>query len=283
MRAILSALSERPAGNETALPPILRNAGAAVSGIAVRLFAYAGALAFLGVLGLALCDALAVDMAAIPALRQSLTAQKGWIAVSLGGGRLSPAFAVSQSETLGKAESYEILRHSEGGRRDVLRWAAAAGEKPVADIELYRPGGELNAAGPMIDAVAARMDGDVAREIEAAGVIDSKFGAVTLLGFSGRTDGPAACLGFMKNLGDANLRVSGYTCQGNSHAARRAAVGCLLDRLTLLSAGGDPKLSELFARAELRRTGRCSAARLPQSDWIASGDKVQLRGRVMQN
>ena len=41
--------------------------------------------------------------------------------------------------------------------------------------------------------------------------------------------------------------------------ARRAAIGCILNRLILLTAGNDPKLAELFARAELRR-GSCAAS-----------------------
>ena len=40
--------------------------------------------------------------------------------------------------------------------------------------------------------------------------------------------------------------------------ARRAAIGCMLNRLILLTAGNDPKLAELFARAELKR-GSCAA------------------------
>ena len=34
----------------------------------------------------------------------------------------------------------------------------------------------------------------------------------------------------------------------------RATLACALDRLTILSAGGDAKVAGLFARAELKRT-----------------------------
>jgi hypothetical protein len=40
--------------------------------------------------------------------------------------------------------------------------------------------------------------------------------------------------------------------------ARRAPIGGILSRLILLTAGNEPKLAELFARAELRR-GSCGA------------------------
>ena len=56
-------------------------------------------------------------------------------------GRAHPAFAVSPFDLPGKTETYEILRHPQGGRKDVLHWAAQ-GEKPVAELEIDRPGDE---------------------------------------------------------------------------------------------------------------------------------------------
>ena len=46
----------------------------------------------------------------------------------------------------GKTETYEIFRHPEGGRKDVFRWSGVGG-KPVAELEIYRPGGEFDQAG----------------------------------------------------------------------------------------------------------------------------------------
>ena len=103
------------------------------------------------------------------------------------------------------------------------------------------------------------------RELQAAGVIDSKFGAVTLLGLSDRGGDARPCLGFMKGFDQPNLRISGWSCQGDTLPARRAAIGCILDRLILLTAGNDPKLAELFAHAELKRgsCATCVGARSP--------------------
>jgi hypothetical protein len=123
--------------------------------------------------------------------------------------------------------------------------------------------------------------------LEAAGVIDSKFGAVALLRLSGNANGAndqakdqaKPCLGFIKQLGDPNLQISGWTCQGDGLPARRAAIGCMLNRLTLLSAGNEPKLAELFARAELKR-GSC-AAMTPSAtsvDWVTGIENPRLRG-----
>src|SRR6201999_602595 len=100
--------------------------------------------------------------------------------------RSCPAFATSQADSVAKIATYEIYRHPDGGRKDVLRWAVSAAEKPVAELELYRPGTEAGAAVPAADRIAARMDVDDTREIVGEGIIDSKFGPVTLLGFAER-------------------------------------------------------------------------------------------------
>jgi hypothetical protein len=61
--------------------------------------------------------------------------------------------------------------------------------------------------------------------------------------------------------------------------AQRAAIGCMLNRLTLLTAGNEPKLAELFARAELKR-GSCAAATPSATsvDWVTGTENPRLRG-----
>jgi hypothetical protein len=235
-----------------------------------RLLVYVGTLALLAIVGLHLWDQLPLDEASEPAARP------GWAAAS----RAHPAFAVSQFDLPGKTETYEILRHPEGGRKDVLHWAAE-GERPVAELEIYRPGGEIGPSGPAIAELAARMDRNGERELESAGVIDSKFGAVTLLRLAGGTDGARSCLGFIKRLGEPNLQLSGWSCQGDSLPARRTAIGCMLSRLMLLTAGNDSKLAELFAHAELKR-GSCAPAATagPSADWVTGAENPPLRGTL---
>jgi hypothetical protein len=61
--------------------------------------------------------------------------------------------------------------------------------------------------------------------------------------------------------------------------ARRAAIGCMLDRLILLTSGNEPKLAELFARAELkRRSCAVSAASVTSTDWVTGAENPHLRG-----
>ena len=193
--------------------------------------------------------------------------------------RAYPAFAVSQFDLPGKTEAYEIFRNPGGGRKDVFRWAAP-GERPIAELEIYRPGGELSQSGPPIAELAGRMDPDGMRELQAAGVIDSKFGTVTLLGLTDREGDARPCLGFMRGFDQPDVRVSGWSCQGDTVPARRAAIGCILDRLILLTAGNDPKLAELFAHAELRRGSCAPAAAAPvmSADWVTGAQNPRLRG-----
>ena len=233
-----------------------------------RLVAYVGALALLAIGGIHLWDQLPAAATGEPAVRGD------WSVAT----RSYPAFAVSQFDLTGKTETYEILRHPGGGRKDVFRWSAQ-GEKPVAELELYRPGGELRQSGPAIAEIAGRMDPEGIRELEAAGVIDSKFGAVTLLRMAGNAGDAPSCLGFLKHFNETDLRISGWSCQSNTLPARRAAVGCILNRLMLLTAGNDPKLAELFARAELKR-GNCTPAAAPTAaaDWVMGAENPRLRG-----
>jgi hypothetical protein len=243
--------------------PALNSLGDEFCGTLARLIAYVGTLALLAIFGIHLWDLLPVAGADEPA------AKAGWSLAS----RSSPAFAVSQFDSPEKTFTYEIFRHPEGGRKDVLRWAAQA-EKPTAELEIYRPGGEFSQSGLALAEIASRMDPAGGRELEMAGVVDSKFGPVTLLRLAG--DGARACLGFFKRLADPNLQISGWSCQGESLPARRAAIGCMLSRLMLLTAGNEPKLAELFARAELRRAS--CAATAASADWMTDTGNPLLRG-----
>jgi hypothetical protein len=266
----------------TSIHPALNSFAEECAGTLARLVAYVGVLTLLAMAGLQLWDQLPVAATAEP------TARAGWSQAL----RSHPAFAVSQLDFLEKTEAYEIFRHPEGGRKDILHWMAPAttqSEKPVAELEIYRPGGEFNPSEATGVEIAARMDPQGnsqanqpgSRGLEAAGVIDSKFGPVALLRLAGNADGARSCLGFIKRIADPNLQISGWTCQGDGLPARRAAIGCMLNRLTLLTAGNEPKLAELFARAELKR-GSCAAAATSATsvDWVMGTENPRLRGRL---
>ncbi|THD63466.1 MAG: hypothetical protein E7813_17900 [Bradyrhizobium sp.] len=246
--------------------PALTSLADECCGTLARLIAYVGVLALLAIAGIHFWDQLPIGETSEPP-------KAVWSVAS----RSHPAFAVSQFDLAGKTETYEIFRHPEGGRKDVFRWSAQD-EKPVAELELYRPGGEFGQSGPAVAEIAARMDPEGTRELETAGVIDSKFGSVTLLRLTGNAANTPSCLGFMKRLDEPDLRISGWSCQGDTWPARRAAIGCILNRLILLTAGNEPKMAELFARAELKR-GRCapSVPSATSADWVTGAENPVLR------
>jgi hypothetical protein len=230
-----------------------------------RIFLYVGTLALFGILCVHLWNRSHDMSQAEPAARV------GWSVAD----RSHPAFSVSKTDQSDKSETYVILRHTEGGRRDVLRWQDASG-RPIAELEIYHPGGERDGLSPGAD-LAGRMPNTGATELNAAGIVETKFGTVGLLRRAGTQDGAGACLGFVKRIDDPDLQISGWSCQGDNAPARRAAIGCMLDRLTLLSAGNEPKLADLFARAELKR-GNCAAT--SGSDWVTGVENPKLRGTL---
>ncbi|WP_061021083.1 hypothetical protein [Bradyrhizobium sp. CCH5-F6] len=237
-----------------------------VVGTLARLIAYVGALALLCIFFLAALDQ-------IPDLRDDAPADKpGWSLAD----RSHPAFALSKPDSSEKTNSYTILRHPEGGRRDVLSWASEAGQ-PVAELEVYREGGEFDVARPATADLAVQMGLGAATSLEQAGLIDTKFGPVALFRPVATDNGAPACLGYLKRSEEPALQISGFSCRGDTLPARRAAIACMLNRLTLLAAGNEPKLAELFAHAELKRRA-CD----PQgsSDWLLGAANAQLRGAL---
>jgi hypothetical protein len=54
----------------------------------------------------------------------------------------------------------------------------------------------------------------------------------------------------------------------------------MLNRLVLLTAGNDPKLAELFARAELKRGSCASTTSAASADWVTAAQNPLLRGRL---
>jgi hypothetical protein len=239
-----------------------------------RIFAYVGTLALIGILGVHLWGQYQYNAlkAAGPA------ALTGWPAGWNVSGRSRPAFAVSQVDQPYKSATYTILRHPEGGRKDILRWTDAT-ERPVMELEIYRPGGEWDASSPAGTDLAARIQQIDASGLEAAGIVESKFGTLALLRPIVRPEakeGAEACLGFFKRIEEPHLQISGWSCQGDNWPAKRAAIGCMLNRLALLTSGNEPKLAELFARAGLKR-GSCGA---DPSDWVTGVENPKLRGTL---
>ncbi|TMJ46424.1 MAG: hypothetical protein E6G85_31295 [Alphaproteobacteria bacterium] len=259
----------RQSHDPTRIHPALTSFADEACATLARLFAYVGALGLLGIVGVHFFDPWSAAWgAAEPPVRA------GWSAAS----RSYQAFAVRPLDPSEKTETYSILRHPQGGRKDVFRWAGKD-EKPVAELEIYRPGGEFYSSISAVADLAARMTPSGASELEPAGLVDSKFGMVTLLRRAGETDGAPSCLGFTRRFEAPDLQVSGWSCRGNGWPAQRVAIACTLNRLILLTSGNEPKLAKMFARAELRRGG-CGAATATtaSADWVTAAANPGLRG-----
>ena len=240
--------------------------------VSVRLMAYVCGVGALALIASDLLSGAATGMveAAVP-----LRSRDAWTAAV----RPQPAFAAPVADFSNLSESYEILRHPEGGRKDILRWSATPDQAPLSQIELYRPGDELTAFGPVAAEIAARIASGRAGAIQAAGVIETKFGAVALVGFPSHAGGSVQpCIGFAHSFQTPRLLISGWSCHGDTPQMQRQAVACALDRLTMLSAGNNPDMAELFARTELKRAG-CSAG-TAASDWVTATHEPTLRGRL---
>src|SRR2546423_144918 len=110
---------------------VLKGAVNEVCGTLARLIAYCCTLALLFIVGVYLWDQL-------PGMHAETSALPEWIVAT----RSTPAFAGNQYDLSYKTKSYHILRHPEGGRKDVLRWNAENG-RAIAELEIYRPGSEF--------------------------------------------------------------------------------------------------------------------------------------------
>jgi len=167
-----------------------------------------------------------------------------------------PAFNLSIPEAAGMPASYAIRRHTQGnGRKDILGLGDPDGAGPYLQVEIYRPGSEATFMGDAkadIAASAAAL-GPVA-VTQLAEPLESKFGPLTIVTFDTTKGAPQRCLAFVRGFDDPLLQISGWFCQAGPDLIERSTLACAIDRLTLLSAGSEPKVGALFAHAELARS-----------------------------
>ncbi len=150
---------------------------------------------------------------------------------------------------------------------------------PYLQVEIYRPGSEIRRfAGPKAE-IAAEADalGPVALRHEEE-PLASKFGPLEIVAFETSKGTPRHCLGFVRAYDDPLLQLSGWFCQGGADFIERSTLACALDRLTLLSAGSEPKVGALFAKAELNRSF-CGQ----RDPILASTPKYKLLWKALAN
>jgi hypothetical protein len=228
-----------------AMHPALHSWRDDLPAILIRLLAYLAAGALLSILAAQLFQSKNGIDAIVPADRSA------WIEIE----KPFPAFALSIPEAADVPAGYTIRRHATGnGRKDILTLGDANGVAPYLQVEIYRPGTEIETfAAPQVEiaANAASLEPvNIARENEP---LDSKFGPLTILTFATSGATPRQCLAFVRAYDDPRLQISGWFCQGGA-LIDRSTLACALDRLTLLAAGSEPKIGALFAQAELHRS-----------------------------
>jgi hypothetical protein len=191
--------------------------------------------------------------------------------------RASPAFAVDLSDLLTAEPRYAVRRHvSGGGRRDLLLWRQPAG--PFLAVELYRPGLEdVRFGDPFVDLTGAVETQDDPSRRQVPAFVLSKFGRFALA-HRVSPDGGGSCLGFHRAFEKPDLHISGVYCGSDAVERGRDVIACALDRLDLVSTGGDARLARLFARAALRRAACAPAAASARHvDWLDAPGAPKLR------
>lgn len=229
------------------MPAVSRPVPEDIAGTVVRVLAYVGALA---ILVIAAASFLRLPVAATDS--SPWPARPRWIEIE----RPHPAFELLLPELGGPPSRYAILRREgDDARKDVLSWGDAAGSGPYVMVEIYRPGAADERFIDAASEVAARiLDFTVTDDVKAAGSIESKFGPLALVDFAIAANGKERrCLGFARPFNDPSMEIAGWSCSAGAEVVNRATLACALDRLTLIFAGGDGKLAELFARAEIKR------------------------------
>ncbi len=247
------------------------------SATSVRVFAYLGALGMLAIGSAEIFRSAPAASGIEPAPRVE------WIDVA----KPFPAFALPMSELADSKYSYGMRRHATGGgRQDIMSWGDMPGAAPHLMVEIYRPAMEFTHFGSAQEEIAARIEGLVSPlAIKAAGSMETKFGSMSLVEFTVSQEPARHCLGFVRPFDYPRLQILGWYCTNGPELIERDLTACALDRLTLLAAGSDAKVGEMFARAELKRTfcGQRSplfAATPKLGPSAALGPETKLRGRL---
>jgi len=241
--------------------------------VTIRTAAYACTFAAMALMGL--------EFATLPPA--AVVAEGGsdseWIEVV----RPFPAFAMTISNFDDDARYASFRHQSGGGRRDVLTFGDLSSAGATAVVELYRAGAESSVDEDVITASIGELR--LSSRPALPPTIETKFGPVTVEGFTDHAPGGnRQCLKFLRSFEEPHFELSGWFCNAGLEIVDPAMIACALDHLTLVSAGSEPRLAALFARAELKRTfcgqaGVLFAATPRRGNWIEAARDPRLRGR----
>jgi hypothetical protein len=253
-----------------------------------RSFAFLRASIFLAIVGgtAVLCYDLIGPTPAASSVTPTPEAHPAWIDVP----RAIGAFAVAMQGLDPTQSSYLVRRHRDGGgRKDLMTFGAAGDKSAYVRIQLYRPGTEGEVIADPLDAVAALAgDSKIDAELsETASKLTTKFGELSVIDMNVTSaDETRACVAVAGAWDDPRFGLVAWWCNTGPEIVPHGQLACLVDRLTMMSAGGDDRLASFFAKAELKRNF-CGVAvpilaATPKrpDDWISQKTAPQLRGRI---
>jgi hypothetical protein len=202
------------------------------------------------------------------------------------------AFALDAHALEGLEASFSVRRHrTGGGRKDEFTFGAPGAGGAYVRISAYRPAGEgMAEPDPFQAVVALASESGIEGELqETSGKLKTKFGAlpVVQMTVAGR-NGPRSCLAVAGGWNDPRFGLVAWWCNDGPEMVSHGKFACVIDRLSLMSAGGDDHLAEFFARIELRRNF-CEAhssfvSPTPRlvNDWMHPKRGPELRGRILR-
>jgi hypothetical protein len=202
--------------------------------------------------------------------------------------RAQAAFALTASSLEGVEARYVVRRHRfGGGRKDELTFGDPGGRRPYVRVVLYRPGAEGMAEPDPLEAVIevaslSSIDADLQ---ETSRKVVTKFGALPVIAMTvNSAAGLRHCIATAAAWSDPRLGLTAWWCNEGAELVAHGDFACLLDRIALMSAGGDDRLAEFFARAEMRRRtcgpdgSFVSPTPKRHDDWIRAKAMPRLRG-----
>lgn len=218
-------------------------------------------------------------------VEQAPPQRSAWIEAA----RQNGAFAIASSALQGLEHTYLTRRHATGGgREDILTYGAASDTNGAfVRVSLYRPGTEGAVLSDPVESVAslAALSSIQADITGPAGILITKFGDLQTVQMTLATgNGPRNCLAIAGKFDEAALGITAWYCNPGTELVAPGQLACMLDRLAMLSSGGDERLIDFFAVAERNRSF-CDvknpllgvAPKAP--DWIDTKDGPRLRGK----
>ena len=247
----------------------------------------------LGVALLAVCAALLLLMAPdggrasaseeAPPSASTTPAKPAWLPVI----RPIRLILLEAPELAKTISNYEAVRSTVGdGREDSLSFGSVARiDAPFMRIAIYRAGAEAVSPAPFFVELSRRaaFSGLSVTKIAPSSPMQTKFGEMETAETKLVSEGTErSCVAFRHGVDGDKLRIFGWYCASVAAFVGKAALSCVIDRLSLISAGEDNALRDAFVVAERQRAACAKAPMLaataPLPAVAQSAQPPRLRG-----